>query len=176
MWIRSLSEQIYLNQRIPLHRGCSSVVERSLRMWEAPGSIPGISIYFDCSQFSLVSKLSDHGIRLLVFRCLHVSISNCICIYIHTNYWVEFCLSDNAITHLQVYGIQIHERHRWYIYTHMWLLETSSHIESTYYSFIKAGKFTQKLIFAISLNGHIFPKKNKQTKLSILWWRMYMSG
>ena len=27
-------------------RGCSSVVERTLCMCEAPGSIPGISIYF----------------------------------------------------------------------------------------------------------------------------------
>ena len=26
------------------YRGCSSVVERMLRMYEAPGSIPGISI------------------------------------------------------------------------------------------------------------------------------------
>ena len=31
-------------------RGCSSVVERSLSMWEAPGSIPGTSIYF-CQLF-----------------------------------------------------------------------------------------------------------------------------
>lgn len=32
------------------NRGCSSVVERSLRMWKAPGSIPGISmgIMFSC--------------------------------------------------------------------------------------------------------------------------------
>ena len=28
---------------IQMERGCSSVVERSLCMWEAPGSIPGIS-------------------------------------------------------------------------------------------------------------------------------------
>ena len=31
-------------REVLLRRGCSAVVARSLRMWKAPGSIPGISI------------------------------------------------------------------------------------------------------------------------------------
>ena len=41
---------IYLNKYVPredtIHGGCSSVVERKLCMFEAPGSIPGVSTYF----------------------------------------------------------------------------------------------------------------------------------
>ena len=33
-------------RRCGAERGCSSVVERMLRMYEAPGSIPGISRFF----------------------------------------------------------------------------------------------------------------------------------
>ena len=36
---------IFFLVRQEMHRGCSSVVERMLCMYEAPGSIPGISMY-----------------------------------------------------------------------------------------------------------------------------------
>ena len=38
--------------------GCSSVVERSLRMRDAPGSIPGVSMIFGLKKSGLVRELN----------------------------------------------------------------------------------------------------------------------
>ena len=45
--------------------GCSSVVERSLRMWEALGSIPSISTFYSFSQFNFVGPQSNPELREL---------------------------------------------------------------------------------------------------------------
>ena len=39
-------EKNYTKHSSSMSRGCSSVVERMLCMYEAPGSIPGISMFF----------------------------------------------------------------------------------------------------------------------------------
>ena len=49
MWLQYVSwvlprNEYHICDHLGTCWGCSSVVERSLRMWEAPGSIPGISI------------------------------------------------------------------------------------------------------------------------------------
>lgn len=71
--------------------GCSSVVERSLRMWEAPGSIPGIStffflvpLYLCCCTVVQYSFLSDCANELN--SCIHTF--NSMKIYSH---YYSFC-------------------------------------------------------------------------------------
>ena len=54
-------KRLWNHNKTPLNIwGCSSVVERMLCMYEAPGSIPGISIYFNCIQ-----KLVDNVFKNL---------------------------------------------------------------------------------------------------------------
>ena len=45
---------------LQIRRGCSSVVERMLCMYEAPGSIPGISNCSDLEHLTLMSLHSNH--------------------------------------------------------------------------------------------------------------------
>ncbi len=52
--IHKRSQRCVFHERLFYIWGCSSAVERSLCMWKAPGSIPGISTIFLFSLFHLV--------------------------------------------------------------------------------------------------------------------------
>ena len=55
---------LWLDQFLAMYRGCSSVVERMLCMYEAPSSILGISIHFLASlSKSMLTDLSNPDVR-----------------------------------------------------------------------------------------------------------------